>query len=158
MTKTLRPVAYHEAAHAVASFRAGGFPAVSIVPTVEALGAVKPHGLEDVDDRTFVRVCLAGPAIDLERGLPDVRANAWADFDVAAPFILRNQWDEAVLLAETRTWVRSEIEAITAVAERLLIDHSLNEQEIAIIVGDADGELEGPLDIMLQVARQKGGA
>jgi hypothetical protein len=47
--------------------------------------------------------------------------------------------------------------AITAVAERLLIDQRLNEQEIALIVGDADGELEAPLDVLLQLVRRNGG-
>jgi hypothetical protein len=154
-TDNLR-VAYHEAAHAVASFRAGALPRVTMIPTEETLGAVDPDGLDGVDDRTYVRVCLAGPAMDIERGreISQVRAEMWMDFEMAAKFIRRNGWDEATLLSETRAWVQSELVAITAVAERLFVDHELKDHEVALIVGDADGELEAPLDLLLRVFRE----
>ena len=152
----LRRVAYHEAAHAVASFRAGGIPSITLVPTEHALGACTSDELDKLDDRTYVRVCLAGPAMDLERGLPDVREDAWTDFDLAEPFISQNGWNEAELLSDARTWVRSEMPAITAVAERLLVDRKLTEGEIAILIGAADGEdLEAPLEHLLRLARRR---
>jgi hypothetical protein len=92
--------------------------------------------------------------MDLERGQPDVRENAWADFDAAERFITQHGWDETELLSDARAWVRWEIAAITAVAERLLVDQRLNDTEIAIIVGAVDGELEAPLEDLLRFARK----
>jgi hypothetical protein len=93
--------------------------------------------------------------MDLERGEPDVRETAWNDFDRAEPFIAQNRWSEAELLSEARAWVRSEIAAITAVAERALLDTRLNDAEIAILVRAADGDdLEAPLEDLLRLARK----
>ena len=153
--KDLRRVAYHEAAHAVAAFRAGALPSITLVPREHALGGCTPDELDKVDDRTYVRVCLAAPAMDLERGVADVRDVAWTDFELAEPFITEHGWNEAELLEEARTWVRSEMPAITAVAERLLVNMTLNDMEIATLVGAADGdELELPLEDLLRLARR----
>lgn len=118
-------------------------------------GACTPEGLDQLDGRAYVRVCLAGPAMDLERGLSNVREDAWADFELAEPYIAKNGWTESERLEDTRAWVRSEIKAITAVAERALVDTTLNEQEIAILIGAANGEeLGAPLEVLLRFARR----
>jgi hypothetical protein len=149
-------VAYHEAAHAVAAFRAGGLPSITLHATADYLGKTSSDGLDDLDDRTYVRVVLAGPAMDYERGLRDVRELAWVDFENAEEFITRNGWDVAPLLAEARAWVRSETDAITIVAERLLIEQRLNDNEVAILIGAADGDDLGvPLEDLLRLHRQK---
>ena len=106
-TRTTADIAYHEAAHAVASFRADGLPSITLHATNDYIGRCSPDGLDGLDDHAYVRVVLAGPAMDLERGLLDVRETAWSDFDTAEEFITRNGWDQAMLLSETRAWVRS---------------------------------------------------
>jgi hypothetical protein len=96
--------------------------------------------------------------MDLERGVPDVREHAWADFEVAEPFITRNGWNTEDLLEEARAWVRSEARAIEFVAERLLMDTTLSEGEIAWLIAAADGEdLPYPLEALLRFARRNTG-
>jgi hypothetical protein len=156
----LTDTAYHEAAHAVAADRRGALvDHVTIAAHDDILGHSRSEDFfpgDEGEDRACVIELLAGLAVDLERGVAedDARNQARDDLEDADYYLTLYGWTETEMLAEARAFVRANWPAITAVAEQLLIDTTLDFDELAIVIGAADGELDEPLAEALRQFRR----
>lgn len=142
-----RSVAFHEAAHAVATIRNGDVcGGVTIVPRNEVLGEARAEDWFDRDDDSRGAVLvglLAGYAAELALGREEApaRARACSDFEKAHEIMRAlGQIDEAAWVEKARGFVAENWAAIELVAIDLLKYGAVDGQLLEVIVDVADGE------------------
>lgn len=149
-----RMVAHHEAAHAVAAFR-NGFPCevCTIKRRGHLAGQVLYEGaLNDASDlRRALIVDLAGYCAELKIGAVEqvAKSGAAADFQQAQSKLLRlADTTEAAAIEQAFAFVQAphNWKAIELIAAELIVRHTLDGEELAILLLMADGAL-GPNEL-----------
>ena len=155
-------VAIHEAAHAIASHRAGLVPwMVTIIPDEEAGTAGVSHDLDgpvtylneareecqtEENSRSYLVSLLAGLAANLENGDDPEEAalGAASDTEKAHDFIQvwGPAWTYDDAMGAAREFVRREWRAIQAVADELLEHETLDDEEVELVILTAEGDEE----------------
>ncbi|MBI5443874.1 MAG: hypothetical protein HY900_22030 [Deltaproteobacteria bacterium] len=144
-----RLVAFHEAAHAVADLKAGFCPwGATILPHEHAAGSSgSVYGFDgtqgEEDGRGWIISLLAGYVASLVAGEEPEQARlaASSDFERAEEAIrILGHGDISSWTARAQSFVREHWQAITAVAEELLLHKTLDDGELDLIVSAAEGD------------------
>lgn len=142
MSRLDEGTATHEAAHATLAVKLG-FRVYQIYIFYDGSGQTS-MGRANLRDasivRSYIKVIMAGPIAELiYKGLPVTKDNL-ADLDGASSDIARagslaQQFDMTGVLEETTEMVKAQWSSITAVADTLLEQQSIDDEELTSILG-----------------------